>query len=559
MDTLAKIGKQFSDLFASMTPQARIMAGLMLGVVVVSLGWIMGNQQTKNTTYIMGSLSPDEIRNAEGAFGSAMLSDYEIVGTRIAVPSSQKALYLKALQDGNAIPIQYGDAMKESLQPGIFDPPSLSKAKQKFASEQEFAKVLEMMPQIDFAAVRFDEKTQGFARDTIKTCSIKVRKASNQPIENAVLRSIADAAMSELAGLKRENISVLDLGSANLYRPSKNPDSFEDNPVLRATEAWEQKYRDQAMELLTEYGDVKLGISVLLDPKLLEESEKLQYDPTAIATESTLNRVDSESAKASRGGRPGVAPNALNTQQSIASSAPDQTSKVKETAESTRSIVGSTAVVTKMAGLVPTTVTISVGVPESHFRKIHAFNWSLANPTEDPTAMPVPTANELLAIKDDVVTEIRSRLSIIPVGVRSGEDTDPYISVTSYTDLPLPEIVGPTLAENSMAWLSESWTTLAMLALVLLSLGMMFSWVRSQQGDPENERKFAEGFGLQVPEHMGDELELSSSGAEEKPEGKQAPTFEVSGAEMKEDLSTLIKSNPDAAANLLKAWIGEAA
>jgi len=90
-------------------------------------------------------------------------------------------------------------------------------------------------------------------------------------------------------------------------------------------------------------------------------------------------------------------------------------------------------------------------------------------------------------------------------------------------------------------------------------LGMMFSWIKSQ-GETDSDRKFAEGFGLEVPQNMGDQLDISND--EQGTEGGRSRNkhgFDVTGGEMKEDLSTLIKDNPDAVVNLLKTWIGDAA
>ena len=95
---------------------------------------------------------------------------------------------------------------------------------------------------------------------------------------------------------------------------------------------------------------------------------------------------------------------------------------------------------------------------------------------------------------------------------------------------------------------------------------MMFNWVKSQQVDAETEQKFAEGFGIQVPEPPEDELDLSgdadaatATDADGNPIASPSGVLDATGQDVKEDLSNLIKENPEAAANLLKTWIGEAA
>ena len=173
-----------------------------------------------------------------------------------------------------------------------------------------------------------------------------------------------------------------------------------------------------------------------------------------------------------------------------------------------------------------------------------------------------PTDADLTPIKSEIEANIKAAVAGIPAGIREVDDREPYVQIYSYTDLPLPEIPEPSMAETATSWLAESWSTLALLGVVLLSLGMVFSWVRSQKPG-ENDARFADGFGLEVPD-LTDELVLGEDGEAIGPdgqpvEGRRKPALDLTGGEMKEDLSTLIRENPDAAVNLLKAWIGEAA
>ncbi|RMF37844.1 MAG: hypothetical protein D6753_16780, partial [Planctomycetota bacterium] len=327
MNVVTQVAKQIGELFSSLTPASRLLAALLLAVTVLSLGWILAAGQGASKTYILGMMTPEEIHRAEKAFGAAMLSEYEIVnGTRIKVPTAQKAVYLKALADGGAVPMQWGDEIKASLQSGIFDPPSLISMREEVAREQEFAKLLQRMPQIAFAAVEYDQEDGGFAREPIKVCSIQVQGFANQPVDTTVLRRIAEQASTYFAGIRKENISVLDLGTSNIYRPSSDPNSPDENPVLAAQAEWEEYFKRQIVDTLNQYGAVKVAVNVELDPKLEEISETLKFDPTGVAIQSSTSRKDSESAKPTPGGRPGANPNALNNPQSIAS-AGLQTSK----------------------------------------------------------------------------------------------------------------------------------------------------------------------------------------------------------------------------------------
>ena len=70
MNPLNQISKQISELIASMTPSARIMAGLLFATVVVSLGWIISVQQATSYEYLLGgsTMTEEELLRAEQAF-----------------------------------------------------------------------------------------------------------------------------------------------------------------------------------------------------------------------------------------------------------------------------------------------------------------------------------------------------------------------------------------------------------------------------------------------------------------------------------------------------------
>lgn len=570
MNTLSNISKQIGDLLASMTPQARVMAGLMFGVIVLSLGWILTTSQSGNMSYILGyqPLSPEEIRQAEKAFGSASLGDYDIVGSRIKVPTADKAAYLKALADSSALPERWDDEIKKSLEVGIFDPPSLTNMRHRESRSHALGQVLKQLPQVDFAAVMMDEKSEGFARETKKVCSISVRQEGNIAIDQSILGKVAELATKTIAGLKKEDVAVFDLGSGALYRATDDAMGGDDNLILKAAKKWEDHFTQKVHTLLGHIDMLKVMVNVELDHTLSTESEVLSYEPTGVTTQASSSRSDTESTKSPRGGQPGAGPNAISNQPQVLSASNSETrQKVKESEESTQNQYGTEAKITKELGLYPEELSITVALPESYFHKKWLQRQVLEKKVDangQPSNPPDPA--EISAIKAETIADVENQLSTMAVGIRSGQNRDAFFQVTSYTDFPLPEPPEITMSETAVDWLAESWSTLAMIGLVLVSLGMMFNWVRSQQVDEETEKRFAEGFGIEVPEPPEDELDLSGTAEattfDENGNPVPGPAksgLEPTGQDVKDDLSNLIKENPEAAANLLKTWIGEAA
>ncbi|MCC7335976.1 MAG: hypothetical protein IT422_12820 [Pirellulaceae bacterium] len=569
MNALSQIGKQFSELVNSLTPAARLMAGLMVGVIVVSLGWIISTETTGNYESLLGgiSLTNAELDRIETAFGDAQLRDYQREGRQIRIPRGEKDQYLKALSAGNALPKEWGSEKDRAFAEGnVFESAEKFSARMQTADERELANTLTRMPGIERASVRYDQQRKGFGRETERVCSIELQGPQNQPIPEATLRSIAEHVSKHFAGLPKSNISVLDLGTSNVYSESDDPRSASENPVLKARKDWERYLDAKVGSILHEYGAIELFVSVEIDPTLVSEEEKLSYDPTAVTVQSNESRKDSENSKPTTGGPPGSDTNGIgNKPQSVASAHSGHTSTTKESEATERRVAGHGASRKETAGLIPTSVTATIGIPESYYYKVFAHRASLAKQLdpkaaegdkETPPAL--PTAAQLAELKAETETNIRAAVEGMAMGIRDGDDRKPYVTVYAFPDLPPPEFPTPSLAAGAATWLGQSWSTLALMALVLLSLGMMFSWIKSQ-ATTDSDRQFSEGFGLEVPD-MGDELELSEGVGGEPGETKRPRAeFEVSGSEMKEDLSTLIKDNPDAVVNLLKSWIGDAA
>lgn len=563
MNILSNLGKQLSDLFSSLSPSARIMAGLMIGVIVVSLGWIVNSEMSGDYESLLGgvALSNADMDRIETAFGDAQLRDYHREGRQIRIPKGQKDQYLKALSAANALPKEWGSEIDAALADGnVFESSEKFSARMQTAQERELANAFKRMPGIEFAAVRYDERRKGFGREAERVCSIQLQGPHNDPIPEATLRRIAEHASKYFAGLPKSNISVLDLGTANVFTDSDDPRFASDNPVLAAKRQYESYLDAKIGAVLSEYGAVILMVDVDVDPTLVQEQEKLAYDPTAVTLQSVESRKDSENAKTAPSGPPGADANGIgNKAQRIEGGLAGNTSKTKESEANERRVAGHDASRTETAGLTPTKVKVSIGIPESHYRKVFAHRYLINTPGATAEDIPPPTPQQLTDLKTELEGTVRSAVETVAMGIRDGDDRKPFVNVYAYTDLPPLEIPPPSLATTALTWLGDSWSTVALLLVVVMALGMMFSWVRSQN-DPESDRKFAEGFGLQVPVNMGDELDLGEdSQGEEAGTNRDKPEFAVVGGEMKEDLSTLIKENPDAVVNLLKTWIGDAA
>src|SRR3954451_21853809 len=117
MDFLNKAIAQLSELFRSMTPGARVTAGLLLAVVIVSMGYLFRQGASGPDAFLFGgeALSDGQLTSVEAAIAKAGLSDYQREGNRIRVPSGQQAKYLAAVADAGALPPNFNTILEKAL------------------------------------------------------------------------------------------------------------------------------------------------------------------------------------------------------------------------------------------------------------------------------------------------------------------------------------------------------------------------------------------------------------------------------------------------------------
>src|SRR3972149_11863691 len=120
MDFLNKAFAQVVDLFRTMTPGARLTAGLLLIVVVVSLGYLFTHEISGPSADLMHGvpISANSLPAMEAAFAKANLKGYEIRGTQIRVPRGQEAAYMAALAEAKALPPNFGSALRGAVKTG---------------------------------------------------------------------------------------------------------------------------------------------------------------------------------------------------------------------------------------------------------------------------------------------------------------------------------------------------------------------------------------------------------------------------------------------------------
>jgi flagellar M-ring protein FliF len=555
MDFFNKSIAQLRELFFSMTPGARITAGLLLAVVVVSVGYLFRVQATGSDSYLMGGepFSSDELSVMEAAFGKAGLSDYQRDGNRIRVPEGKAAVYMAALADAEAMPAHFGSYFENFLgEQGIFESKRTKQERLKIAKQNELRLWIRNMRGIRNASVIYDfQEGKGLTRHDVATASVIIEPEGNEPVDRRQARAIRKLVAGAFAGLKSDQVTVVDQNNGPVYAGGDTGGLGDgtDDAYFNLKSLYEQNLEQKISNQLATIPGVRVQVSAELDKEMHREESQITFDPKKVATLQSRTKTETNSTQSgppsgrpglSSQGGPGSAPVSLATNRTA-------TTEEKTKEEETQNALPAQNIQVQMKGLTPKRVRASVVVPTSYYRAV----WLERNKPADRSKPPEPTAADLQAI--ELVEKKNIAAAVAPLLPLGTANTDPLTQVTvttmqSLAPTPLPE---PSLAETTLAWTGNHWGTLTTSLLAFFSLLMLRSMIKSI---PSTKAAAVQDLPNLAIVSAADEGEPS---ADEQSPPKRKRRF-TKGPTYKDELAEMVREDPDAAATILRAWIAHA-
>jgi flagellar M-ring protein FliF len=553
MDFLNTAYAQLSDLFRSMTVGARITAGLLLAVVVISLAWLFQHQVTGGNTELFGgqAFSASELNAMEAAFSQAGLSGYEVDGSRIRIPRQQQAAYVAALADAKALPAHWNQFLGRALESNSpFITQKEREDRLRIATQQELSLVLTKMKDVANATVHYDsQKKSGFGTQRVATASVIIEMVGSRTLDEPKVQMIREMVAGCFADLDPDKVKVSDLNGRVFSVPGGDGlgGSGGNHRYVTTKAAFEKQYEQSIQEALAYVPGVTVAVNVELEKQLRTSTHTMKHDPktAAVGVREESTTIKSESAP--RGGSPGLTQQGPQPNQSVrlSESAKGSTNEEERTSREERNVVNSESTEVESIGLTPRRVTVSVGVPDGYFEDV----WRRRNPPPDGQPQQPPDPQALANIEKDEIKRIQDH--VVPLIPKPSDvlDPTPLVTVTRFTTIPEAAIPAPGVASQAMGWFGENWQTLGLVGLVAASLLMVRSIVRT--APPESK-------GLEIP------LPATAPAAEDKPKTEVAGETAksrlkrraTSGRSLRDDLTDMVREDPDTAANILRGWIG---
>ncbi|MCL2349572.1 MAG: hypothetical protein FWC50_15080 [Planctomycetaceae bacterium] len=567
--------EQIRDLYYGMTPGIRIIAGLLAGVLVVSVVYLFasgmtgGGFTTRDTFLLNGyQFSPSEQRLAIEALGNEGLRDYTFEGFRLRVPARQEDKYIKALSKGGAIPSDpVAIMMNSSKNATPLDSKALMAERQIAALQLSISKDLRTMYALDDANVLISERrvTRDMQSQIVRSASVSVWPKTDDELDSRVKGGIA-AIVKNAAGIDDiTNITITNKRTGSTWEGNREWFQGSDGSYLdrqrQAEVNWEQKIR----RLFRDVEGLSVTASISLEKYLTRQQFEVSHGRPTIGVSDTENsKVESKGV--GQGLRPGYeaqgnmgginVPLPLNNANAASGSSHtanfnrDRIANVMQGTEGTVTFVP----------LPPKSLSVSLRVPYSYFRR----TWELAHPPADGEQQQEPQQNELDAWVTTQIAQMKEQIITLIKQENEGVEEaslDRFVTIVPYHETPPlpPRILSGS--QSVMYWFSDNWKTVGLFGIIAVALGVLWGVTRPAKPEPIIIYEAAE-----MP-HVEPERTKGSKGTagafDEEEEEMAVPRtlepFNKSVRSLQEEISELVAENPDAAANVLRQWIGKVA
>jgi flagellar M-ring protein FliF len=546
MDFLSRAYPQLAELYRSMAPGSRLMASLLAGVVLLGMGYLFVHQGSLPDVDLMHGvpLSASQLPVMEAAFDKASLKGYAVRGTSIFVPRGQESAYMAALAAAKALPPNFGDALREAVNSStVFDLGPQRDQRMRIAKQEELAQGIRKMTGIENAYVLYDvDSKPGAFKEKVITATVMVKPASAGQLDASLVSAIREMVACSIAGLKPENIAVTDLSTRRTWHG--NPEDgagADDNLYNSLKRTYEQDLKAKILGALCFIPNVTVAVSVALDH---ERFTRIKQDTRSAAPDRRGGNAANSRPKDGRSGRlatSSLPPNTATILQSLlGGSRGDDDAAEAEKADP----VSHEQVEKESVGLTPTVARVSVGVPISYFKKV----WQERNPVEPGGLQKMPDQAALDQIRVDESAKIQRHVAQLLPSAEGVAKAAELVTVTTFQDIPVLEPPAPEFSQQLLSWARESWRTLGTIGLLLIGMLLLRSMARAAPAAPEAPAAAA------ASAEPVDEPAADQSAVIPPPHARR---FHNAGPSARDELSELVEDDPDAAANILRNWIGQ--
>lgn len=565
---------QLKDLYLSMTFGNRIVASLLFATLFISLGYLIvgsikpADPRSKTTMMYDGyQFTANEKAAAEFAFSGKRMTDHNWVGNQLQIPTSQKAAYALAIAEGAVLDKDGMARLGAAKNLNPFQSSRMVETQMNAAKERDAIDAIMKIPGISNVSIlthrRPEWERNVWARRQVMSVAVVVEAIENKPLKVETITAIGNLIAPVFGITDRKEISITDSKNSRSYDGFGEEVSSAQGEYLRHQLRHQEEWNNRIYLLFPTIAGLKVDTSVTLTTYRSQRLFGVEHGkPTPLVDHQMDFHLKREGfdrffrpGQIAQWSRPLIDPTGNVSPK-------DLVEEKKREQEITNALQG-TETNQEQLPYIPLKVTTSLQVPREYILAIwQERNRLLGN---DPDVKPTP--EELRAEEEDFRSTTKRSIGKLlePYRVSAKEDTMNFVEVIYYDTL-RPAEVTLTAWEQFLFFLQHHWQSIGLMSLVFG--GLVVLWSISKPPKPDSIVIYE---GLETPMEAIDariaerarraeeEAAAAAAAAEEEQRAFENSLGELGSIRsLREEIAELIAKNPEAAAAVIRQWVGNA-
>lgn len=484
------------------------------------------------------TFQPEELGRAVAALKAQDIKA-EARGGQIFVEANDRNLALGMLAYSDAMPqsgINYDKMFDGSG--SIFEPETDKVRKARYLLKRELEACLVKMPGIQKVEVNINFGSNNTIRTTPEgvSASIGVQTKSGHSLDKRTARAMASLVAGPVHGLMVENVKVVDVINKQTFDLSAESARYSDDYV-RLVAAYSAAFEDRLTKQFDDIHGLKVGVYVV--PNLDRIREQTHTVDPSKTIEGLSETRESAASGGTASGEVGVV---ANVGEGGAGKANARSNSDNESKTGSPKDYGTTDRIVDMTPGAVKEITAAISVPRSYLEKVARIDagGGAAAPAEGAEPKPVEQAAIENVFAKEKVRIAKQAAKVI--GAKSDKDVD----VDWHYDLePAGALLVSAADGPGLLGLVQQYGPTAALGLfACLALFMVYNVVR----------KFTPG---EVPADVASPEAVGEAGLtlDSILEGVELEADTIRASKMQEQISNMVKEDPEAVANLIKRWV----
>lgn len=538
MDFLKKWSEQARTLLAQTSVATRwAILSLLTVLLFVAAAMMLWVGRADWVPIAAGDRQADVIRRLE-----AESIPVKVVANRVTVPINRRDEAMAVLVQNDLLAPDTSQAFDDIIsRQNIWDSNEKSRQNLMLAKQKVIGQIIRKMRGVRSADVMVSmPESSGFgARAVRPSASVNVVMESSEPVNKRLVEAVARLVSGAFAEMRPENVVVVDANFGRSYTV-ETEDNATASEAIELVQQLEKRYREKIYETLAYIPGVIVAVNVRTDNVRSAQVERRELAESETVRE-TFTREKTQTSGGG-GGEAGARPNIGLSIESTAAAGSSSTELEERTLFGDKPVISTTR--QTLVGQTTQQINVTINVPRRYFESLF-----MRGKPEDQAP---PTDEELTPFAEAHLERIKAQVQPLISAEEAG-----MVAAHMVPDPGTFEQVGRTAAAGSgvLNMLgSDGIKTIVLGALALLSIGVMFMLGRrgaAGPGMPSAEEIAGLPPKLPGEEDLIGEAEESELGMS----GVELDEEEIRARKIAEQISEMVKGNPQEAANLIRKWV----